>query len=155
MQGPGPLPGSCAMWRTTATALCSSGGGGSTSGASAWIQLNGGNTDDYAQIGYAMTTSIFEPDLFTEWSYDAPHWQRDWFGGIWDGMSNRTYTVTKGFSTGKISMTVDGSTKTTTTWSPDTLWGSGWWGAFEGETLDHGDDVPGTAASKVLYSARR
>jgi hypothetical protein len=127
---------------------------GATSAASAWVMLAGGGANEYAQVGYAKIAGMAGTTRFHEYNdgeSNPPNWNRTWWNGFAAG-TNHDYRVEYNFSTGKISGSVDGQTFFTTPWSPDAgEWHAGWNGQFAGETLDRGDDVPGTAASKAQF----
>lgn len=134
-------------------ALCSS--NPNTSGASAWLMIAGGGASEYAQIGFARVGGMSSTMRFTEYndgSNVAPGWARGWYSGFSAG-SNHSYVVSYSFTTGRISMTVDGSTKATTPWGADTSWSPGWEGQVFGETWNTGDDVPGTASARTNFGS--
>jgi hypothetical protein len=134
-------------------ALCSN-VNGATSAASAWVMLAGGGANEYAQVGYAKIAGMAGTTRFHEYNDgegNPPNWNRTWWNGFSAG-TNHAYRVEYNFSTGKVSGSVDGQTFFTTPWSADGgEWHPGWNGQFAGETLDRGDDVPGTAASKAQF----
>ncbi len=94
---------------------------------------------------------------FTEYNDGTstpPGWNRTFWPGIWSPFSTRhSYIVSLSYSTGHVSMTVDGSTKATTPWGADSTWSPGWTGQVFGETLNLGDDVPGTASAKTSFAS--
>jgi hypothetical protein len=130
---------------------------GATSAASAWAMLAGGANSglEYAQIGYAKIAGMAQTKTFTEYNDgegQEPNWHREFWPGIFANGTNHTYRVVYDFSTGKISMIVDGSTKAITPWSPDNEWTVGWHSEFFGETVDRGDDMPGSAANPARFT---
>jgi hypothetical protein len=104
----------------------------------------------------ATIAGMAATQTFTEYNDGEgvlPNWQRTFYGGIFSAGTNHNYSVVYSFSTGKIYMSVDGSTKATTPWTPEQEWHTGWHGQFFGETLDRGDDVSGTPAAKTNFTA--
>lgn len=121
------------------------------SAASAWIMIAGGGAHEYAQIGFAnlLGETSGTTKRFTEYndgSDVAPGWVRSYWPGFSAGTVH-TYVVSFSFASGRISMIVDGSTKANTPWGADTSWSSGWTGQVMGETVNLGDDVPGTSST--------
>jgi hypothetical protein len=126
-----------------------------SSGASAWLMIAGGCANEYAQIGFGKLSTMSSTKRFTEYndgSNQAPGWVRTFYLGF-SGGSTHNYVVSFSFTTGHVSMTVDGSTKATTPWGADTTWCGQWTGQINGETLNTGDDVPGTASAKTHFGS--
>jgi hypothetical protein len=134
--------------------LCSAVSGAS-SGASAWVMLAGGGAHEYAQIGYGKLAGMAATQTFTEYndgSTTPPNWARLFYAGIFSAGANHSYIVSYNFSSDRVGMSVDGSSKATTPWGAPFVWQTGWTGQFNGETLDRGDDIPGTQASPAEFS---
>jgi hypothetical protein len=135
--------------------LCST-TAGATSGASIWVMLASNvNAYEYAQVGYAKIPGMSTPRAFTEYndgSNVGPGWARVFYSGIWSDGSQHAYKVDYNGITGRIYLIVDGLTKASTPWSPDNVWQGGWEGEFYAETLDRGDDIPGTAGARTDLS---
>lgn len=135
-------------------ALCTTADG--TSGSLAWLMLSGAAAYEYAQIGYGrIQGEVASTTTFTEYndgSNTHPGWQRSWWPGIFVSGHTHSYVVSFSYTSGHVSMTVDGSTKATTPWGADTTWTGPWNGEFNGEVFDPGDDIAGTAATKAAFS---
>lgn len=133
-------------------ALCTP--GDPTSAFSAWVMLGGGGADQYAQVGYARGAGMTAPVVFTEYNDGtglAPGWTRSLFTG-WVSGSTKTYSVIYNYSTAKIGMYANGQLLSTTPWCADCVWTPGWTAQFFGETIDRGDDVPGTSSVKTSFT---
>lgn len=131
-------------------ALCSN-AQGATSGAAAWSMLAGRDGAGYAQIGYAELAPGAVTQRFWEYYDGEEQWARQMFANIAAGTSHQ-YHVIYSFTDGKVRMAFDGVTKATTPFSIEFgEWPTPWEGQWFGETLDRGDDVPGTAAAKAFF----
>jgi hypothetical protein len=133
--------------------LCTS-TSGATSGAAAWAMLEGYGEDEYAQIGFAMLPDMAAAMTFTEYndgSNVAPGWKRMFYTGIFTPGTNHAYKVEYSNATGTVGMWIDGISKARTPWSANQKWTTPFLGEFEAETLDSGDDVPGTPGFRTEF----
>jgi len=108
---------------------------------------------EYAQAGYAQLPG-FATRAFIEYDdgSESGGWSRIFYAGIWSNGAQHTYTVSYSAQTAKLHFQIDGASKGTTPWSPDVVWHAPWEGQFYSETLDSGDDVPGTAGARADWS---
>jgi len=131
-----------------------------SSGASAWVMLSGsGNGSEYAQAGYIKVNQMNNTKTFTEWndgecgsSCGSSHWTRTLWPGIFQGGHVHEYIIGYSFTTGHVSMAIDNTTYDTTPFSIETEWSAPWHGQWEGELLDYGDDIPGTADAHATFT---
>lgn len=123
------------------------------SGAAIWVMVAGYWPDEYAQAGYARLPG-FATRAFTESDDGAePGGHSQVFhNGIWVSGAQHTYTVSYSAQTAKLHFQIDGVSKGSTSWSPDVVWHAPWEGQFYSESLDSGDDVPGTAGARADWS---
>ncbi|HSO29676.1 MAG TPA: hypothetical protein VLS28_07215 [Candidatus Sulfomarinibacteraceae bacterium] len=131
---------------------------GATSAATAWAMVAGAGGLQYAQAGYIKFAGSANPQAFTEYNdgtsiWDASHWWRTTYAGIWSNGAQHSYVVDYNATTGKLYMQIDGLTKASTPWSPDLVWNTPWSAQFFGETMDRGDDVPGTPGARTDFSS--
>lgn len=125
------------------------------SGASIWVMVAGWNPNEYAQVGYARIAGMAAPQAFVEYNDGenvAPGWARIFYPGIWVNGAQHTYVVDYSGITGKLYFAIDGLSKGSTPWSPDSEWSTPWEGQFYAETWDRGDDVPGVAGARADWS---
>lgn len=133
------------------TNLCNGSDGSSAS--SAWVMIHGGGGYDYAQVGYLRTGSHSQAH-FTEWSRSMSEWDRTWQGGVQNGTSPN-YEVKYSDSDNDLKMFKNDVQLEHTPFNPLNVWGNPWNAQFFGETVDRGDDVPGTPATKVVFAELR
>jgi len=151
-----PVYGVSGTIRDRQPVLCSN-VAGATSASTAWIMLQGGGGPyEYAQVGYVRFAGDASARRFArrfiEYNDGESNWTRTLFGNIEPG-TNHMYLVAYNFSTGKVSMGADATTLAITPFAVDTEWQPGWFAVYSGETLDAGDDIPGTAAAKTNFTS--
>jgi hypothetical protein len=124
------------------------------SGSSIWVMLVGEEGFEYAQIGYYKVPGMASPKAFIQ--YDDGSGGADFthvdLAGIWASGAQHTYVIDYSQISGRLHFSVDGLNKGQTSFSPDTAWHTPWHGQFYAETLDSGDDVPGTASARADWS---
>ena len=134
--------------------LCATSNDG-TSASTAWVMLAGGTGPyQYAQVGFAKLSGFATPLLFTEFndgSNVAPGWRRDFYTG-WSNGSTKNYEVSYDSVGTVVNMYANNQLLATTPWCASCLWTPGWTAQFYGETVDAGDDMPGTLTSKTSFT---
>jgi len=115
--------------------------------------LQGGDVQNYAQIGFLQIAGQNKEHTFTEWSLSEQEWARTLHPGFQPG-DVKHYEVIYSFVDGRVRMYRGGALLDTTP-AVDGEWQGGWSGRFLGETWDYYDDIPGAPKSHTDYAQAR